>query len=76
MRKIRDTAGPQRKTIGMGGSMHERPLDVMFEKEIAMLAYGYWERRGRPFGTPDVDWYRAEEELKRQEKTRRIGGIH
>jgi Protein of unknown function (DUF2934) len=56
--------------------MHDRPHDVMIDREIALLAYSYWEGRGRPYGTPDVDWYRALEELRRVEKVRRCGGIH
>ena len=31
---------------------------------IAKLAYEHWERRGRPVGSPDVDWYAAEETLR------------
>ena len=27
---------------------------------VAKLAYQYWEERGRPFGSPEVDWFRAE----------------
>jgi len=27
---------------------------------VAKLAYKYWEERGRPFGSPEVDWFRAE----------------
>jgi hypothetical protein len=27
------------------------------------LAYENWERRGRPFGSPEVDWFAAEKEL-------------
>ena len=27
------------------------------------LAYENWERRGRPFGSPEVDWLAAEKEL-------------
>jgi hypothetical protein len=26
---------------------------------IAELAYRYWEERGRPDGSPEVDWHRA-----------------
>lgn len=29
------------------------------EDRIAVLAYQYWVERGRPLGTPEVDWYRA-----------------
>jgi Protein of unknown function (DUF2934) len=27
---------------------------------VAKLAYKLWEERGRPFGSPDVDWFAAE----------------
>jgi hypothetical protein len=27
---------------------------------VAKLAYKFWEERGRPFGSPEVDWFRAE----------------
>ena len=31
--------------------------------EIARLAYELWERRGRPLGSPEIDWYAAERAL-------------
>src|SRR6266699_3689807 len=37
---------------------------VVSEGEIAVHAYYHWERRGRPFGSPEVDWYWAIEDLK------------
>lgn len=33
------------------------------EAEISALAYDLWERRGRPFGSPEVDWFEAENRL-------------
>jgi hypothetical protein len=30
---------------------------------VAKLAYSLWEQRGRPFGSPEVDWFRAEKVL-------------
>jgi Protein of unknown function (DUF2934) len=27
------------------------------------LAYEYWERRGRPLGSPEIDWSAAEKAL-------------
>ena len=27
---------------------------------VAKLAYQLWEGRGRPFGSPEVDWFAAE----------------
>jgi len=32
-------------------------------EEIAELAYWYWEARGRPVGSPEEDWFRAEQEI-------------
>ena len=29
-------------------------------EEIARLAYELWERRGRPLGSPEIDWSAAE----------------
>jgi hypothetical protein len=28
---------------------------------VAKLAYELWTQRGRPFGSPDVDWFAAEQ---------------
>lgn len=32
-------------------------------KQIALLAYALWQERGCPEGSPDVDWFRAEQEF-------------
>ena len=42
------------------------------EAEVARLAHQYWLERGSPIGTPEVDWFRAEEEfrLRRQQLER------
>jgi hypothetical protein len=34
-------------------------------ESIRRLAYRLWEERGRPIGSPDVDWARAEDEFRR-----------
>ena len=31
----------------------------------AKLAYQLWEQRGRPFGSPEVDWFAAEKAWRR-----------
>ena len=31
---------------------------------IAARAHDLWERRGRPAGSPEIDWYQAEKELQ------------
>ena len=30
---------------------------------VARLAYQHWEGRGRPLGSPDIDWFAAERAL-------------
>jgi hypothetical protein len=37
--------------------------DVLDHGEIERLAYRFWQERGSPMGSPDEDWFRAEEEL-------------
>jgi Protein of unknown function (DUF2934) len=32
-------------------------------EEIAQLAYSYWVARGQPYGSPEEDWLRAEQDL-------------
>jgi hypothetical protein len=32
-------------------------------EQIATLAYALWEARGCPEGSPQVDWFHAEQEL-------------
>jgi hypothetical protein len=36
---------------------------VYTHDEIARLAYELWERRGRPLGSPEIDWHAAENAL-------------
>jgi hypothetical protein len=42
--------------------MHQ--LSNSQREEIEKLAYRIWEERGRPLGSPDEDWFRAERELQ------------
>jgi hypothetical protein len=41
----------------------ETQIDIS-EDEIALHAYSLWERRGRPWGSPEADWFEAERQLK------------
>jgi len=43
--------------------MERRALDI-FHAQIEKLAYQFWEERGRPLGSSDEDWFRAERELR------------
>ena len=41
--------------------MHQ--LSNTQHEQIAKLAYRLWEERGAPLGSPDDDWFRAEQEF-------------
>ena len=38
-------------------------MDALNAQDVAKLAYLFWEERGRPFGSPEIDWSRAVREL-------------
>jgi hypothetical protein len=41
-----------------------KPANINLEHDtIAALAYQLWLLRARPIGSPEVDWFRAEQEL-------------
>lgn len=55
---------PARKTAA---AVEEAPVAekrTPTHEEIAILAQQYWIERGRPFGSPEVDWLRAEATLQ------------
>jgi hypothetical protein len=31
---------------------------------VQKLAYEHWEKRGRPLGSPEIDWFAAEEAVR------------
>jgi hypothetical protein len=38
-------------------------MDNPIHEQVASRAYQFWEERGQPWGTPEIDWFRAEGEL-------------
>lgn len=40
-----------------------KPASLDLHQALTRLAYEYWERRGRPFGTSEIDWSEAERTL-------------
>lgn len=36
-----------------------------YDAEVEKLAYRFWEERGRPFGSSEEDWFKAEREFRR-----------
>ena len=39
-------------------------LEDTFQAETEKLAYELWEERGRPSGSSEEDWFRAERQLQ------------
>jgi hypothetical protein len=44
-----------------------QPTQNSWHEEIAAGAYHFWEERGRPIGSPEEDWSRAETEIRGEE---------
>jgi Protein of unknown function (DUF2934) len=47
----------------LASNKEEKMKEKYTHGEIARLAYQLWERRGRPLGSPEIDWYVAESSL-------------
>jgi len=39
------------------------PEAIVDSNQVERLAYCYWQSRGCPEGSPDDDWFRAEQDL-------------
>jgi hypothetical protein len=49
----------------MGAEVDMHPADAHpSHAEVRLLAFQLWQERGAPFGTPEIDWFRAEGQLK------------
>jgi len=46
------------------GSSRIHGTEVTVQEQIALLAYSYWQARGCRGGSPEDDWYRAEQEIR------------
>lgn len=43
--------------------------DAPLSEQIAALAYALWQERGCPDGTPEEDWYRAQQEIQAKQES-------
>ncbi len=44
------------------------PTTPVTHERVAVRAYENWVKRGRPAGTPEQDWLKAEQELRAETK--------
>ena len=57
-------ADPNPKARVVESDAAESLSQSALSNETANLAYALWERRGRPEGSADVDWFEAERQLR------------
>jgi hypothetical protein len=53
-----------RKRPGMTSDSHSQGPESSMQENLEKLAYGLWQQRGCPFGSPDHDWLEAERKLR------------
>jgi hypothetical protein len=44
-------------------------MHALNHEDVATLAFQFWEERGCPFGSSEIDWWRAEQELRARAET-------
>jgi len=77
--RLLDSSSSEEKNIPMTRTLDgfdvwsNEPYDMEMEREIADLAYRYWERRGRPVGSPDIDWDSAAHDVNRERTRHQLG---
>lgn len=54
---------PAKKAAAAPATEHVTEKPTPGYHEIAQLAEQFWIERGRPFGSPEIDWLRAEATL-------------
>ena len=59
-KKTTTRKAPTKKTLAAAPAVEKHTPSY---HEIAQLAEQLWVERGRPFGSPEVDWLRAEATL-------------
>jgi hypothetical protein len=45
----------------------EEALNQSLNEQIAALAHALWNERGCPEGSPEEDWFKAEQEIRKQQ---------
>ena len=61
-----------RGTAGTAAACEQPREPRLSDTDIAIRAYSYWEARGFDAGSPEEDWYRAIEELTREQSRDRL----
>jgi len=65
MKKTRPSRSKNRADQNQYSVQDLPPLD---QQEVESLAYSYWEERASGEGSPEGDWFRAVNELRRRQQ--------
>ncbi len=60
-KKTTTRKAPAKKTVAAAPAVEKQ---IPTYEQIARLAEQFWIERGRPTGSPEVDWIRAEQTLQ------------
>jgi hypothetical protein len=53
-----------RKPPGTASASHSQMPETSMQENLEKLAYGLWQERGCPYGSPEMDWLEAERKLR------------
>jgi hypothetical protein len=53
-----------RKPPGTASASHSQMPETSMQENLEKLAYGLWQERGCPNGSPEIDWLEAECKLR------------
>ena len=53
-----------RKPPGTASESHSQMPETSMQENLEKLAYGLWQERGCPNGSPEIDWLEAERKLR------------
>jgi hypothetical protein len=57
-----------RKPPGIASGSHSEMAETSMQENLEKLAYGLWQERGCPYGSPEIDWLEAERKLRASSK--------
>jgi hypothetical protein len=63
-RQYKAKTSPKVKTVPSQKTEHaDLATSISVQEKVALLAYRYWEERGKQGGSAEEDWFRAEREI-------------
>jgi hypothetical protein len=64
---MRDHFSEEKANERVTGSPDHFPDSSLDHRRTTLLAYEFWRARGCPEGSPEQDWFLAEEQLRHQQ---------